>query len=73
MEYKNYLEASLSDINACHAGYFSQDNSDSDEDIAKEVDVILNGKKKLLSLKMRMVVIIHFGFYFLNGLKRGLG
>ncbi|MFQ7504272.1 MAG: type III restriction-modification system endonuclease [Coprococcus sp.] len=51
VEYKNYLEASLSDINACHAGYFSQDNSDSDEDIAKEVDVILNGKKKLLSFK----------------------
>lgn len=48
-EYKNYLEASLADISACHAGYFSQDNSDSDEDIAKEVDIILNGKKQLLS------------------------
>ncbi len=48
-EYKKYLEASLADISACHAGYFSQDNSDSDEDIAKEVDIILNGKKQLLS------------------------
>ncbi len=48
-EYKEYLEASLSDLSACHAGYFSQDNSDSDEDIAKEVDVILHGKKQLLS------------------------
>lgn len=49
--YREYLEASLADINACHAGYFSQDNSDSDEDIAKEVDVILHGKKQLLSFK----------------------
>lgn len=50
-EYKTYLEANLADISACHAGYFSQDNSDSDEDIAKEVDVILHGKKQLLSFK----------------------
>lgn len=50
-EYRKYLEASLSDISACHAGYFSQDNNDSDEEIAKEVDVILNGKKQLLSFK----------------------
>ena len=48
-EYRTYLEASLADISACHAGYFSQDNSDSDEEIAKEVDAILNGKKQLLS------------------------
>ena len=48
-EYKQYLEASLENLSACHAGYFSQDNSDSDEDIAKEVDVILRGKKQLLS------------------------
>ena len=51
VEYKEYLEASLADISACHAGYFSQDNSDSDEDIAKEVEVILHGKKQLLSFK----------------------
>lgn len=49
-EYKAYLRASLSDISACHAGYFSQDNSDSDEAIAQEVDVILHGKKELLSI-----------------------
>ena len=48
-EYRAYLEASLADLSACHAGYFSQDNSDSDEEIAKEVDIILNGKKQLLS------------------------
>lgn len=50
-EYREYLEASLADISACHAGYFSQDNSDSDEEIAKEVDAILNGKKQLLSFR----------------------
>lgn len=50
-EYREYLQASLDDISACHAGYFSQDNSDSDEGIAEEVDAILNGKKELLSFK----------------------
>ena len=50
-EYRAYLEASLVDVSACHAGYFSQDNSDSDEEIAKEVDAILKGKKQLLSLR----------------------
>lgn len=51
IEYRQYLEASLSNLRACHAGYFSQDNNDSDEDIAKEVDIILHGKKQLLSFK----------------------
>lgn len=51
VEYRAYLEASLANISACHAGYFAQDNSDSDEEIAKEVDVILNGKKQLLSFR----------------------
>lgn len=50
-EYKEYLEASLANISSCHAGYFSQDNSDSDEDIAKEVNTILHGKKQLLSFE----------------------
>ena len=48
-EYREYLKASLADIPGCHAGYFAQDNSDSDEDIAKEVDDILRNKKGLLS------------------------
>ncbi len=50
-EYKEYLDASLNDIAACHAGYFAQDNSDSDDEIAKEVDDILRNKKGLLSFK----------------------
>lgn len=51
IEYKNYLLASKADLNATHAGYFSQDNSSSDEAIAKEVQEILYEKKKLLSIK----------------------
>ncbi len=49
-EYKNYLKASIADIPKCHAGYFSQDNSDSDEAIAAEVADILHNKKGLISL-----------------------
>ena len=50
-EYRDYLEASLKNIPACRAGYFAQDNSDSDEEIAKEVNDILKGKKQLLSFR----------------------
>ena len=50
-DYRSFLLDSLSDISSCHAGYFSQDNSDSKEAIGKEVEVILHGKKQLLSFK----------------------
>ncbi|MCL2225724.1 MAG: type III restriction-modification system endonuclease [Defluviitaleaceae bacterium] len=50
-EYKAYLESNLADISACHAGYFSQDNSNSDDAIAREVDIILRGKKQLLAFR----------------------
>lgn len=50
-EYKSYLEASLANIPSCHAGYFAQDNSSSDEDIAKEIDTILHKKKELLTIR----------------------
>ncbi|MEO7265082.1 MAG: type III restriction-modification system endonuclease [Ferruginibacter sp.] len=50
-EYKDYLLASQADLNATHAGYFSQDNSSSDEAIAQEVQEILYEKKKLLAFK----------------------
>lgn len=49
--YREFLEASLANLSACHAGYFAQDNNDSDEEIAKEVNAILNGKKQLLSFR----------------------
>ena len=50
-EYIEYLEASKQDIASCHAGYFSQDNSNSDEEIANQISEILFDKKKLLSIK----------------------
>ncbi|KIX21623.1 restriction endonuclease subunit R [Flavobacterium sp. 316] len=50
-EYLEFLEGSKQDITACHAGYFSQDNSSSDEEIANEINEILFEKKKLLSIK----------------------
>lgn len=51
IEYRLYLEYSLKHISECHAGYFSEDNSDTDEGIAKEVNDILHNKKTLLSFK----------------------
>jgi type III restriction enzyme len=50
-EYNDYLKASLNDIPACRAGYFSRDNNDNDEAVAAEVDDILHKKKVLLSFK----------------------
>lgn len=50
-EYKAYLLASKETIEATHAGYFSQDNSSSDDAIAAEVQEILFEKKKLLAIK----------------------
>lgn len=48
-KYRDYLIASLNDIRHCHLGYFSQDNNYSDEEIANQVNIILNDKKQLLS------------------------
>ena len=50
-EYKEYLKATLANLDDTCAGYFSQDNNDTDENIAKEVNAILHGKKELLSFK----------------------
>ena len=47
--YDDYLKATLTHLESTCAGYFSQDNNDSDENIANEVKVILHGKKELLS------------------------
>lgn len=51
-DYIEYLKASKLDIQACHAGYFSQDNTNSDEEIANQINEILFDKKKLLSIKL---------------------
>lgn len=51
-DYIDYLQASKLDISGCHAGYFSQDNTNSDEEIANQINEILFDKKKLLSIKL---------------------
>lgn len=48
--YKAYLEKSIRDISLTHGGYFSKDNSESDEKIEKEIEEILHDKESLLSL-----------------------
>src|SRR5699024_9954956 len=48
-DYVAYLEASLADIKATNGGYFSADNSTSDEAVQAEVDQILRDKQKLLA------------------------
>ncbi|HEC2152372.1 TPA: type III restriction-modification system endonuclease [Staphylococcus delphini] len=49
LEYKSYLESSLVDISKTNGGYFSEDNSTSEEDIQNEVDKILRDKETLLN------------------------
>ncbi len=49
--YKRYLEKTLQDISKTHAGYFSRDNADKDEDIEQEVNEILHDKQAMLDLE----------------------
>lgn len=51
--YAAYLQATLDHLDQTCAGYFAQDNNDTDENIAREVNAILRGKKELLSFKNR--------------------
>ena len=48
-DYVDYLRASAADVAATNGGYFSADNSSSDEAIQAEVDQILRDKQSLLS------------------------
>ena len=48
--YIKYLEKSLQNITLTHGGYFSKDNSDSDEKIEQEINEILHDKESLLSI-----------------------
>lgn len=48
--YSEYLEKTLKDISQSHGGYFSQDNSEKDDKIEKEIEEILHDKETLLSL-----------------------
>lgn len=49
--YKQHLETALADVPALHGGYFSKDNSDSDEKIEQETLEILHQKETLLDLQ----------------------
>lgn len=51
IEYRDFLRASLDNISETHGGYFSKDNSSSDEAIQNEVNDILRGKERLLQFK----------------------
>lgn len=48
--YCEYLESTLKNISQSHGGYFSQDNSEKDDKIEKEIEEILHDKETLLSL-----------------------
>jgi type III restriction enzyme len=48
--YKAYLEITLVDLSATHAGYFSKDNTEKDEAIEKEINEILHDKQAMLDL-----------------------
>jgi type III restriction enzyme len=48
--FRNYLKESLKDISKTHGGYFSKDNSDSDEAVEQEVIEILHDKQSILDL-----------------------
>ncbi len=49
--YISYLEKTLLDLSATHAGYFSKDNTEKDEAIEKEINEILHDKQAMLDLE----------------------
>lgn len=49
-DYQRYLKKTISNVSLTHGGYFSKDNSDSDEKIENEINEILHDKESLLDL-----------------------
>lgn len=49
--YKDFLQASLDNLEECSAGYFAQDKQDTDEEIEREMDDILRNKREMLRFK----------------------
>jgi type III restriction enzyme len=49
--YIKYLKQTLKDLSSTHGGYFSEDNSNKDEKIDKEINEILHDKEAILSLE----------------------
>lgn len=50
-DYRDFLRASLNNLQDCSAGYFAIDNNDRNEKTVEELDNILRNKKKMLSFK----------------------
>lgn len=48
--YQAFLQKTVADISQTHGGYFSDDNSNKDEEIEKQINEILYEKEKLLDL-----------------------
>lgn len=48
--YRSYLERTLKDLSLVHGGYFSKDNTGSDEKVEQEITEILHDKEMLLNL-----------------------
>ncbi|MDQ6990465.1 MAG: type III restriction-modification system endonuclease [Mariprofundaceae bacterium] len=49
--YQAYLEKTLQDLSLTHGGYFSKDNTGSDDKVEQEITEILHDKETLLSLE----------------------
>jgi type III restriction enzyme len=72
--YRDYLKATLDNIPACHGGYFSKDNNDSDDAIADEVRRILVDKDGTLSIYENSGKFNTFRFIFFQmDFKRRMG
>lgn len=71
--YREYIEASLQDLSACHGGYFANDNDSSDEEVARETKEILHDKWHCYPSSTKTEVTIHGGSYFTMGTERRLG
>lgn len=52
--WKDYLIYSRENLKDCHGGYFSKDNNSSDDEIEKELNLILHDKETLLNIDTPM-------------------
>lgn len=52
--WKDYLIYSRQNLKDCHGGYFSKDNNSSDDEIEKELNLILHDKETLLNIDTPM-------------------
>lgn len=62
--YKEFLKASLKNIEQTHAGYFAEDTGKADEEIQKQIDDILRNKTEMLSFKNKDDAWVVRRFFF---------